>query len=170
MDEIERLMAAFGARGKRDQATWKLDVLMDLAASDDCRVVAFLQTVLTDGEEPLEVRIDALMRLREAPLAPDQRVSVAESSRQVLRCHAHGDLRLLAALALGDVADVPGVLAALGALALNPEERLELRYNAFTSLQRAGPTAECLALLAALGDDETFGQSARGVLATWGVA
>src|SRR5438105_2137732 len=113
MDEVERLIAAFGARGKRDQATWKLDVLMDLAALDDPHVVAFLQDVLTDAEEPVEVRIDALRRLREAALDSDQRTAVAEANVRVLNEGHDGDLRLHTALALGGFADVPGVVAAL---------------------------------------------------------
>lgn len=32
---------------------------------------------------------------------------------------------------------------------------------------QSGPTAECLALLAALRADETLGQNAAGVLAAW---
>jgi hypothetical protein len=113
------------------------------------------------------VRIDALKRLREVPLAPDERVSVAESSLQVLPGHSESSLRLQAALVLGDFTDVRGVLDALGALAMDPDEPLELRYNAFTSLQRAGPTPHCLALLQALSSDEILGRSARSVLASW---
>ena len=33
MGQIERLIRAFGARGKANQSVWKLDVLMELAAS-----------------------------------------------------------------------------------------------------------------------------------------
>jgi HEAT repeat protein len=170
MDEVERLIEAFGSRGKRDQATWKLDVLMDLGRLDDHRVVAFLQAVLTDCAEPSGVRIDALKRLREASLAPEERVKVAEASLRVLCKHSDSGLRLLAALVLGDFTDVRGVLDALGELAGDPDEPLELRYNAFTSVQRAGPTAECLALLRALSSDETLGQSSRGVIVSWGAS
>jgi hypothetical protein len=167
-DEVERLIAAFGAHGKRDQTTWKLDVLMDLTAHDDPRVVAFLRDVLTDAEEPGDVRIDALHRLREAALDAAQRPAVAAATARVLNEGHDGELRLHATLALGDFADVPGVVAALGSLALAAHEPLELRYNAFTSLQRAGPTAEGLTLLAALRADELLGQSAASVLAAWG--
>ncbi|MGH2369966.1 MAG: hypothetical protein ACRDI2_17440, partial [Chloroflexota bacterium] len=81
-----------------------------------------------------------------------------------------GELRLYAALVLGDFTDVRGVVAALGAVALDAEEPFDLRYNAFTSVQRAGPTAECVALLRALRRDATLGPSARSVLGVWGVA
>src|SRR5687767_12301915 len=127
LDDVERLIAAFGARGKRDQATWKLDVLMDLAALGGPHVAAFLQDVLTDAEEPVEVRIDTLHRLREAALDSEQRTAVAAATVRVLNEGRDGDLRLHTALALGDFADVPGVVAALGLVALAAHEPLELR-------------------------------------------
>jgi hypothetical protein len=77
-------------------------------------------------------------------------------------------LRLQAALVLGEFTDIPGTLAALGTTAL-AEEPVDLRYAAFTSLERAGPAAECVALLRQLSGDETLGRSARSVLSAWRV-
>jgi hypothetical protein len=168
VDEVERLIAAFGARGKRNQSTWKLDILMDLACLDEPGVVSFLQVVITDQAEPEDVRIEALKRLRTAPLRPADRVRVADSSLRVLRWPRDEGLRLYTALALGDFVDVPGVLDGLGALTRDLNEALELRYTTFTSLQRAGPTAECLALLRELSGDDTLGRSVRAVLVAWG--
>jgi hypothetical protein len=168
MDDVERLIEAFGARGKRDQSTWKLDVLLDLGRLDDPGIVSFLRAVLTDEAEPVDVRIDALKRLREAPLAPDERVRVAEASVQVLSRPSDGRLLLHAALVLGELTDVRGVLDALAALVVDPDEPLELRYNAFTALQRVGPTPEGLALLRGLSGDETLGPSARALIIAWG--
>jgi hypothetical protein len=61
------------------------------------------------------------------------------------------------------------VLSALGTLSAAEWEPTELRYNAYTSLQRAGPTALCVTILRSLSADETFGQSARALLASWGI-
>jgi hypothetical protein len=72
-----------------------------------------------------------------------------------------------AAGVLGDFTDIDGVLGALGALVSAPRESLDLRYSAFTSLQRAGPNSDCLAILRLLTSDETFGQSARDLLTSW---
>src|SRR5229473_2157715 len=77
------------------------------------------------------------------------------------------DLRLQAALALGEFTDISGVLSALASLALEPEELLDLRYSAFTSLERAGPTPECLNVLRQLSNDEMLGSSAQSALARW---
>ena len=77
------------------------------------------------------------------------------------------DLRLQAALALGEFTDTPGVPTALGSLAMQPQELLDLRYSAFTSLERAGPTSECVNLLRQLSNDEMLGRSAQSALARW---
>ena len=47
------------------------------------------------------------------------------------------------------------------------EESIDLRYAAFTSLERAGPTPECVALLRQLSNNETLGPSSRSVLSAW---
>jgi hypothetical protein len=171
MDEVARLLHAFGSRGKHDHVAWKLDILMDLGRICEPRVVPFLADVVADLEEPPAVRRDALGRLREAATGPGQpaaREVAASACLTLLRPQEDECLRLQAALVVGDFTDVPGVLAALGLLAQDPTESIELRYNAFTSLQRAGPTSECLALLRALAADETLGQSATALLASWG--
>ena len=78
-------------------------------------------------------------------------------------------IRLRAAIVLGDFVDAEGVLSALGALAGAEREPTELRYTAYTSLQRAGPLAACVDILRTLRADETFGPSATALMASWGV-
>jgi hypothetical protein len=168
MDEIDQLIEAFGSRGKTGHAAWKLDLLMDIGRFRGARVTAFFAAVVADEGEPPDVRADALRRLRESTLTPSERALAAEAGLRALACSPSLDLRLHAALALGDFADLPATLQALGALAADADEPLELRYNAFTSLQRAGPTPDCLALLRGLVSDETLGQSAAALLASWG--
>jgi hypothetical protein len=173
MDEVARLIEAFGARGQRGQSAWKLDVLMDLGRIDDGRVRAFLAAVATDGDEPSDVREDALRRLREVSVTPEARDLAARVGITALRRAGVGigglAIRLQAALVLGDVVDVEGVLAALGTVAADQDEPIELRYTAFTALERAGPTAACLAILRPLAADEALGQAVRSLLASWRV-
>jgi HEAT repeat protein len=169
MDEVERLIEAFSARGAVSSPAVKLDVLMDLERLRDGRVVAFLLQVLKDPDEPVEVRMYVLKRLRNGPLSVDERSSVAGALGELLSRGSSVELRLQAALALGEFTDSSVVLSALGSLALEPQELLDLRYSAFTSLERAGPTPECVNLLRRLSNDEILGRSARSALARWRV-
>ena len=57
-------------------------------------------------------------------------------------------------------------------VAANPfaqEESIDLRYAAFTSLERAGPAPESISLMRQISGDETLGNSARSVLSAWHV-
>jgi hypothetical protein len=168
MDEVARLIEAFGARGQRNQSVWKLDVLLDLGRFQDPRVVRFLVAVASDDAEVPDVRVDALRRLREAASSPRLRLLAATAGLACLAPATDDQLRVHAAIDLGDFVDLDRVVDALAALAANPAEPLELRYSAFTSLQRAGPTAACLASLRSLSGDECLGQSARALLTSWG--
>jgi hypothetical protein len=169
MDEVEQLIEAFRTQG-RSAVGSRLDVLMDLERLQDPRVVPFLIRVLSDRNQPVEVRIHVVKRLRNGRLATDRRGSVANAISQVLADDSNPpELRLQAALALAEFTDVEGVPLVLGSLALDVTEPLDLRYSAFTSLQRAGPTPESVGLLRQLLADETLGRSARSLLSTWQV-
>ena len=167
MDEVERLILVFSARGAMASAAAKLDVLLDLERLRDPRVVFFLLQLLGDPSQPAEVRVHVLKRLRNGPLTADDRVKFASALRQLLASGSSLDLRLQAALALGELTEIAGVLPALGTLALEPHESIDLRYAAFTSLERAGPTTECVNLLRQLSNDDTLGCAARSVLVCW---
>jgi hypothetical protein len=167
MDEVERLIQAFSARGAMASAAAKLDILLDLERLRDRRVVFFLLQLLGDPNQPAEVRVHVLKRLRNGPLTPDDRVKVAGAHCQLLSNGSSLDLRLQAALALGEFTEIADVLPALAALALEPQESIDLRYAAFTSLERAGPTSECVNLLRQLLNDDMLGCAARSVLVRW---
>jgi hypothetical protein len=108
-----------------------------------------------------------LKRLRNGPLAADDRSTVGQALSQLMSNGCNLDLRLQAVLALGEFTDINGVLPALGSLALEPQESIDLRYTAFTSLERAGPTPECVNLLRQLSKDDVLGRSARSALVRW---
>jgi hypothetical protein len=166
-DEVEQLIQAFSARGAMASTASKLDVLMDVERLRDCRVVFFLLQLLGDPSQPSEIRVHVLKHLRNGPLTADHRVSVARALRQLLSSGSSLDLRLQAALALGEFTEIAGVLLTLGTLALEPHESIDLRYSAFTSLERAGPTSECVNLLRRLSNDEMLGCVAQGTLVRW---
>jgi hypothetical protein len=167
MDEVERRIEAFRGRAT-SSVVFKLDALLDLERLGDPRVVPFLLEVPADRREPTEVRIHVLKRLRDSRLITGYRLPVAEAILRVVSDRATLDLRLQAALALAEFTE--GVVTTLGGLALDPAEPIDVRYSAFTSLQRAGPTTECVVLLRQLLPDEALGRSARGLLASWRLA
>ena len=145
----------------------RLDALLDLERRYGGRSVPYFLQVLADRREPTLVRIHILRRLRNRPFIPGYRPTLAEAILEVLSYRSSPELRLQAALSLGEFTDIEGVPSRLGSLALDPEESIDVRYSAFTSLQRAGPTAECVALLRRLAQDESLGAAARSVLYLW---
>jgi hypothetical protein len=169
MDEVERLIHVFSTRGALASAAAKLDVLLDLERLRDGRVVFFLLQLLGDRSQPAEVRVHVLKRLRNGPLTAPDRIKVAGALRQLLSSGPSLDLRLQAALALGEFTDIAGVPPALGALTLEPHESIDLRYAAFTSLERAGPTPDCVNLLRQLSNDDMLGCAVRSLLVRWRV-
>jgi hypothetical protein len=169
MDDVEQLEAAFRARAT-SSASAKLDVLMDLERLRDSRIAPFLITVLQDEDELVEVRAHVLKRLRNGALAGQHRGAIAAALMQVVADSRSTELRVNAALALGEFAEVEGVIESVSEVALNADEALDLRYSAFTVLERVGPTPDCVELLRRMSTDETLGRSASGLLSTWQVA
>jgi HEAT repeat protein len=166
MDEAERLIEVFRAPATASVAS-RLSALMNLEQLGDPRIVRFFLDVLADEREPKQVRLHVLKRLRSGHFKLPDRALVAESILRILSDHSSECLRAQATLALAEFTDIDNVPAAVGSLALNPRESIDLRYSAFTSLQRAGPTTECVALLRQLSTDEELGGCARGVLSSW---
>jgi HEAT repeat protein len=164
--EAQRLIERFRAQPAASART-KLDTLLALEVVRDPRIVPFLTEVLVDRREPTPVRMRALKRLRNGNPIPAYRPAIALAILGVLSDQSNADLRVQAALALAVFIDIEGVVSALGNLALKDDEPLDLRYSAFTSLQRAGPAPECVALLRQLLPDEALGRSARSVLTSW---
>jgi hypothetical protein len=168
MDELERLVDAYRLLASSSVKS-KLAVLMDLRQLDDPRVVPFVLKVLSDTREAEEVRIYVLKDLRNGLVRRADRPHVAQAIRGVLLDTSTVELRLQAALALGEFIDVDGALSSLSAVCLAQDESIDLRYAAFTSVEQAGLTPECIALLWQMSSDETLGNSARSVLSAWHV-
>ena len=168
MDELQRLVDVYRTRAA-SSARSKLDVLIDLERVRDPRVVPFLLQVLTDKGESEDVRIHVVKQLRNGTgvLVPADRPNVARTLAQLLADTSTQELRLQVSLALGDFTDVDGVLPALSALSLSRAESIDLRYAAFTSVERAGPTPEAVTVLRQVARDETLGDAARSVLSAW---
>jgi hypothetical protein len=170
-DEFQLLADAYAAREFASISS-KLDLLVDIERIRDPRVLPFLSTALRDHHEAEEVRIHILKQLRlgHGLLSTADRLLASEAIGQVLVGRSSTDVRVQAALALGVFTKVDGVLSQLSAVCLALDESIDLRYAAFTSLERAGATSECIALLREIASDETLGGSARSVLSAWHVA
>jgi len=170
MDELQRLADVYQQRAS-SSVNSKLDVLMDLERIRDPRVVPFLLRVLTDPKESGEVRVHVVKQLRNGSglLVPADRPRVAQAIGNVLAGSSSEELRIQAALTLADFAQIEDALSNLGAVALAEDESIDLRYAAFTSIERAGPTPEGVALLRQIARDETLGDAARSVLSAWHV-
>jgi hypothetical protein len=66
---------------------------------------------------------------------------------EVLAHPANEELRVQAALGLGEFTDINGVLSTLNTISLAQTESIDLRYTAFTSFERGGLKPECIQLL-----------------------
>jgi len=170
MDELERLVGVYQAR-RASSFKSKLDVLMDLERIRDPRVVPFLLSLLEDPRESEDMRIHVVKQLRNGVglLVPADRPAVARAIGDVLDDTSPVELRLQATLALGDFTAIDGVLPRLNALALHADESIDLRYAAFTAIERAGPTSESVAIMRDIARDDTLGDAARSVLSAWHV-
>src|SRR5216683_1429935 len=164
MSEVERLIDAFRAEGTAASNPWKLDVVLDLAREEDPRVVPFF---LAGPHESIAVRLDVLKRVRNGRLKPEERSRVADT--MIKLCSERSNLQpcMESALALGEFADVPGVVPVLEGLALQTAEPFDLRYAAFTSIQRADRTTDAIEIMRRLTDDEVLGRAAASILHSW---
>jgi hypothetical protein len=79
------------------------------------------------------------------------------------------EVRLQATLALADFTQIEGVLSTLTIVSLTRDESIDLRYAAFTSIERAGAIPGAIASLREIAGDETMGDAARSVLSAWQV-
>ena len=169
MDELEPLIDAYRLRASGSVAS-KLDILLDIDRVRDARVVPFLTTVLGDRQEAEDVRVYVLKQLRNGGrLRAADRPRVAKAIGDLVAEESPAELRLQATLALGEFTEIHGVLSLLNDVCLAKHESVDLRYAAFTSLERAGPIPQSIALLRVMSNDETLGRSARTLLSAWHV-
>jgi hypothetical protein len=166
-DNVEALIQSFRSLGKNSGTVWKLDRLLDIVALDDPRIVDFLLEVLANLGEPIEVRREVLNRLRGRTLEPAARARVARTAVRLLRHDPSFQVRLQAAVALGEWTDVSGTVASLGAVACDEAESFDLRYAAFASIERSNASPEAVAALRQLVTDDVLGRSADNMLRMW---
>ena len=168
-DDVVQLIHAYAQAAASASVARRLSLLMNISRYDDPRVFALLSRVLTDRREPVQVRSYALRCIRTTGLSAANFEGAAAALVEVLAAEASLNLRVQAALALGWFVDARGVLAELGRTIAEPNVPLDLRYAAFTSLERIGPTAESVSLLRELQADELLGPTTHSTLVSWRV-
>lgn len=167
MDDVARLIGLFEDSGV--DSAWKLDALLDLGQQRDPRIIPLLLRVLSDPAEATAVGVAVIRSLRDRRLDPTERPLVARALTEVVGTSpgTESDVRAQAALALGDFVALDGVVEVLGDRAADPQDHFAVRYFAFTSLERAGPTVEAVGILTRLRTDDTLGRSAQSLLNRW---
>src|SRR6476620_7863223 len=107
MDEFDQLVDAYRTRALSSVVS-RLSVLMDLEQCGDHRVVPFMLNVLADPHETAKVRIFVLKQLRNARglVAPADRPAAANAASDALLESSNAELRIQAALTLGDFTDM----------------------------------------------------------------
>jgi hypothetical protein len=100
---------------------------------------------------------------------PDEPVAAGRAIAAVLRDDEDEMVRQYAAMSLGPYAGDDTVLATLAAAALGDDDT-DVRYNALSAVEEAGPDDRTVALLRRLAPDETLGRSAARTLREWGCA
>ena len=166
-DEIEGLIHQFS--DPEVEPAWRLDALLDLQHREDPRITLAVLRVVSDAAQPVSVRLGGIRALRGRLRTTPHRVEIAQVLTRIVSDATASDseLRLEATVALGDCIDIPGVMAELCAVCAEPGELFDVRYAAFLSLQRGGPTPEAIDALTRLSSDETWGLSAQGILIRW---
>src|SRR5215471_4430313 len=170
MDEAGRLIREYHMLASSSVAS-RLDVLLDLVRIRDPQVMPFLLKVLGDRSESRESAHPCAEALRNGDglVAPVERPQFAKAIGDVSADNSTTQLRVEAAPALGLFTEIDGVLTAFSTLALAREGSIDLRYAAFTSLERAGPAPESISLMRQISGNETLGNSAWTVLSAWHV-
>ena len=168
-DHVARLIHAYARAAASGSVTSRLSLLMDINRCDDPRAFVFLARVLTDRREPALVRSYTLRCIRTTGLSAANFERAAAALVEVLAAEPSLNLRVQAALALGWFVDGRGVLAELGQTMADQKAPLDLRYAAFTSLARVGPTDATISLLRQLRADELLGPTVQSTLVSWRV-
>ena len=165
-DDFERLTHKFRSRALSPPAS-KVDVLIDLEYLGDVRIVGVLLQVLANPLEDDEVRIHALEWLRCRQCTTTDRQGIAGAICEIASKNTNPAVRLHAVLALAGFADVEEVQATLGGITLDANESIDIRYCAFTSLEKAGLTPHCKDVLRQLSADTALGPCARHAMSLW---
>lgn len=146
----------------------KVDIVRRLENLTDERVLPFFMRVLASQQEYDLARIE-ILRILEVRRARDAHEGelIGKLIQRMLSSDPDDDVRNYAAMAISSYMDVKGSLEVVEGIIFNVEEEINLRWNAFTAVERMGPTREGELMLHRLLKDDQFKGSAQRVLSQW---
>lgn len=161
---MDQLIARFRSTPDDDVKFETVRELEDHLA--DPRAVAFLTEVVADPGEYDLARIEGMKILALWPPAPP--ALRAAAGRAIAAALREDDelIRQYAAMSLGPYVDDPGVFAALSTALLHDDDS-DVRHNALSSFEEAGPSGRTVELLRRLDTGSLLGRSAARTVAEW---
>lgn len=139
--------------------------------ASDVSVLAFMLQVASDRTELDLARIEALKVLEiRRPIAQREHERIAAVLKEILQSDKDDDVRSYAAIAAASYMAEKSLREEVTRVLGNKEEDRNLRWNAFTAIERMGRTAETVEIMRIIGEDPEFLDSARRILASWHLA
>jgi hypothetical protein len=174
MDEVGRLIEQFRSEKTRDlgDSSKKVGIINRLEEileeTGDERVLPFFLEVLADAREYDLARIEVLeiLKLKDrGDMMTDQ--EIGRLIKNILVADQDDDVRSYAAMAASKYVDVEGILEELEKIIFDEDEDINIRWNAFASIEEMGPTEESKRIMEKALRVEEFKAYAQRVLDRW---
>ena len=168
MDRIEELIANYRNEDTlalpRPDASRKPRIIEELGSDDDPRALKLIVQAASDEAEFDLARIAAfrVLELRR-PTAPEERQEIAEVIARVVKNDSDNDVRNYAAIAAAYYTTVDDVAEQIIRILLDDGENSDLRWNAFTAVEKMGSTAKALDAMRAIREVPEFQHARRSV-------
>jgi len=169
VDHVDRLIDEYHVRSAVDiEDGGKTELLIDLEDhAADPRVFDLYATIVADPAEYDLARIECLKILAlYPPESPADRQRVGRVIAQTLWPDEDYLVRQYAAMSLGPYAGDDEVFEALRTVLIHDDD-VDVRHNALSSVEEAGPDDRLRALLPKLVGDPELGSAVKRTLADW---
>lgn len=171
MEQVQQLIAAFHnqQQNKKNEYPGKMTIIRSLEERDTPEVLTFfLQTVANPQEYDL-ARMEILKILRLYKSDEQQRQNIAQVLVTIVKEDQDDLVRSYAIMALRNYTGIEQVDDVVERVVTDEDEDEDLRFNAFSVLERIGPNERTRRLLQDLAEDEVLGSAVKRVRKTWNV-
>lgn len=174
MDEVGHLISTFKEENTKSldnvDFSRKVRIIMELEGVDDDRVLPFfLETVMNEDEYDLaRIEILKILEIRESN-DKDEHQKIGHIVKNILMNDPDDDVRNYAAMTVSNFMDVEGVIEQIVKIIFNVEEDINLRWNAFTAVEKMGPTQQSLEILQKCLSEDEFKKSVLLILNRWNI-